>query len=234
MTEFFRKYALPLSIVIASIAIALLVWWGLCIWQEIHECSITSKAYCDWVTHSGDFAAVIITTLLLIAAGLLAGSQLVVLRRSGYAQLLLHIEEQWDSPHFMDMRYAVDRERHSILQKLRNNNLGDIELQKILLKKFGEKVQSFDENSKKEYFTFTGIIDFWETFAYLIRKKNIPMEDVKETFGALMVNYYDMFSYYIENVARKQSGNSKAYEQLEHIVKELRPTYQKRPQSKNT
>jgi len=225
MSVFFKKCALPLSIVLASIAIFLLVWWGVCIWRDINLHPAIWKPYWDWISENGTFAIGIITALLLISAGLLAGSQLLEMRRSRYAELMVHLEEKWDSAQFIEMRHRIDMERHKIELQLHKEDLSDSELKKKVVRKFGEVIKESDEYARKDFFTLTSILDHFETLAYLINKDYIPMEDVRETFGAAMVNYFGLFEYYIKEIARKQPGNHKAYEQLEAVTIKLRPTF---------
>lgn len=220
VSGFFTRIAAPLGAVLLFISIAVLVWWAVCIWGDIRSSPIVGQQIWWWIESHETIAFAFVTGFLLAATGMLAASQLVSMRRNRYAELLMHLDEQWESDSFINRRHMIDKKCHDIVQKLKEDHLDDAETQRRLKDELGEFMMTASDNAQKDVFVVASVLGFFETLAYLVRKNYIPLENVRHTFGPAMLNYYDLFENYIKEL-RKDPANKGAYKEMESVVHEL-------------
>lgn len=218
---FIRQASLPFAALMAIIAVAIVGWLGICMWGELTNNAIPEQNNIwNWVKDNSTLTIGTITILLLISAGTIASSQLVLMRRSNYAQMLIQLSEQWESDSFVRRRHIIDKICLDIKIKLKREGLEDSEIEKRLMGELSKVAKSADEKSQEDFFVITSVLGFYESLAYAIRKGDIPLVDVRDTFGGSMAYYYRLFESYITET-QQRPGNENAYSELKQVVNRL-------------
>ncbi len=177
------------------------------IWDWLWSCINWS-----WLETYQDLAAGSIGALLLASAAIVAISHLRAVRRISYAELLGRLTEQWNSDAFIESRYR--------LLEIAPQGMDE----EVLRKKIAEIMITTQQKNHKDYFILTRTLDFFEELAFLVRKKDIPLEDAHRLFGDSMVEYYKLFEDFVKE-QRKLPENPNAYKELEQVVETLTEKY---------
>ena len=192
-------------IILGLLVVTVMGIFGLsgCVWDWLW-------GYINWgwlETHQAFVAGSIGACLLLYAAAV-AMFQLRAARRTSYADLLVRLNEEWNSDAFI-------ASRHLMLK------LAPVEMeQEEQCRKVTERMRAVEKENHKDYFLLTRPLDFFEELAFLIRKNYIPIEHARRTFGGSMITYYKLFEDYVKEM-RKSPGDKNAYKELEEVVRNL-------------
>ncbi len=162
-----------------------------------------------WLQRYQALAVGSVGAFLLLWAVVIAMFQLRAATRTSYADLLGRLAEEWNSDSFIVSRH--------LMMKLAPITMDQEEQQR----KVTERMKIAEQEGHEDYFLLTKPLDFFEELAFLIRKNYIPLEDARRTFGGPMVSYYNLFEAHVKEIMRKQPGNEHAYEELQHVVKDL-------------
>lgn len=192
-------------IVLGSLTVAIMGMFGLSggVWDLLRD-----YINWGWLQKYQTFVAGSIGTCLLLSAAVIAIFQLRGARRTGYADLLVRLTEEWNSGPFIESRHLI--------LKLAPLEMDEEEQRRKVV----ERMETAQQESHQDYFLLTRPLDFFEELAFLIRKHYVPLEDVRRTFGEPMVVYYKLFESCIKEM-RKRPENANAYKELEEVVKQL-------------
>ena len=83
----------------------MLIFSGVWIWRDVQNYETISK----WVETHQTFTAGIAGAIVMFLGVSIAWWQLNSVRRTRYAQLLLHLNQVWDSDYYVESRSLIDK-----------------------------------------------------------------------------------------------------------------------------
>jgi len=191
--------------ILLFLSIGVLVYSGLWIWMDAR----TYETFSKWLAIHQTFAAGIVGALTMLLGISIAWWQLSSVRRTRYAELLLHLSQVWDSNHYVESRNLID----NITREVSRGDEAKVKL--------CEKLEKSDKEGERDYFVLIRTPNFFEALAFLVRRKYIPLSDTRDYFGQAIVYYHDLFSTHISQERRK-SGHEKTYELWSGLADKLR------------
>ncbi len=137
----------------------------------------------DWTLTWNTVLAIATVVMALAVAATVIYAWLTVHhnKKARYADLLMRLNQTWDSKQFIKSRMLVNKYCHGITPEESCQNLK-------------KAVVYFDKTDMEEFYIIVRIANFFENLGFLGRKGYIIKEDSVELFGPTAKNYWNMFS----------------------------------------
>ncbi len=158
--------------------------------------------------------ATAVMALAIVITAIFAIVQLWNIKKARCSDLLMRLDQIWDSNDFI-------RSRSMINQKASGSTL------KEASQKLKESLVSLDKANAEEYFIMIRIANFFENLGFLVCKDYLNYNDALELFGSSVHRYWKLFSeftrYRRDSTTLKQPEAWKHFESLSvRIPKENR------------
>lgn len=197
-------HLIPVWILLFVVILGVLTYIGLWIWRSVQTYETVDKWVADYQTLIVGFAG----ALVMFLGVLIAWGELGSMGRTRCAELLLRINEIWNSDPYVESRYLIDQEV---------TQAGSEEGGKARLSR---KLKESDSKGEKDYFILTRAPNLLETLAFLVEEKYLPVRQARDLFGQPMKSYYEKVSTYIEEM-QKIRGKEETYKLMKTVAGRL-------------
>jgi len=147
--------------------------------------------YYDWMLTWNMVLAIstAVMALAIIITAVFAIVQLLNVKKARCSDLLMRLNQVWDSDEYIRSRRTVNRHASGL----------NLEEQSQSLK---ESLIAYNDYNAEEYFIMIRVANFFENLGFLIGKKYINRKETLELFGSAANRYWKLFSqftYYRRN-----------------------------------
>lgn len=158
--------------------------------------------------------AQVIIALATVSGALFAGKQLVDVRRSSRAALLLQLDERFDSQELRDAR-TLFADMHGDIQQIvsgQNLNANDQKKRELVCQEWTKTLNNLLSQDHSGYLRLLGYLGFFETIGVMVKKKYIAEHDVMDLYRGPLVDIGGAFSTHIAERSKEMGVTNGMFE----------------------
>ena len=150
----------------------------------------------------------VITALLVIFAARQAkaaaaavkesGEQTVLSSKSLRAQTMIQLHQLWLSGILLEARNEIIMLEGLVNHEMKSRTISTRQEKDEQMKElYKTKLEALKDDDYKKYRAITNMCHFWEVVGYMVKADLLPLADVVETYGHVLLGHHDVFERWV-------------------------------------